>query len=148
MDLSASVNIPAEPTDVAGVLFDPHRLPEWVSAVESVEVLDKAIRPGARVRHTGALFGRPITWTTEVAGFHFPHVLDLRVVDGPFVGSLHYRVDRSPGGSRVTVRSVGSVDGAPDVLVAPLLQAALGADLERLRSLVVPAPPPAPLADG
>ena len=140
MDLFASIEIAAEPTDVAGVLFDPHRLPDWAEAVRSVEVLDKGIRPGARVHHTGSLLGREITWTSEVVRFHFPHVLDLKMYGGPFTGSVHYRVDRSRGGSLVTVRTTGTIDGVPEMFVAPVLQSALTADLERLRGLVVPAP--------
>jgi hypothetical protein len=49
-----AVNVAAEieirrPTDVASVMFDPQREPDWMSAVKTVELVDKGIKPGARV---------------------------------------------------------------------------------------------------
>jgi hypothetical protein len=139
IDVTAETAIAAEPTDVAGVMFDPNRDREWMSLVTNVEVLDAAIKPGARVRRTGTVMGRTVTWTTEVASFHFPHALSLRVVDAPFAGSVAYSVQRSGNGSsaRVTMRLDTSALGpVPAIMVESPLQSVLNADLAKLKALI------------
>jgi hypothetical protein len=139
IDITAHIDIAAAPADIAGVMFDPEREPEWVKAVTAVELVDPALERGARVRHTGSFLGQTLAWTTEVEAVHFPHVLALRIVDGPFVGTVRYDIQRAGAGSRVRVRSLGDVVTpalAPATLLTGTLQAALGADLERLRQLV------------
>lgn len=139
VDVTAETLIAAEPTDVAGVMFDPNRDREWMSLVTAVEVIDLAIKPGARVRRTGTLMGRTITWTTEVEAFHFPHMLSLRIVDAPFAGGVAYQVQRAGGGSsaRVSMRLDTSALGPiPAAMIESPLRSTLAADLERLRTLI------------
>jgi hypothetical protein len=139
VDVVAEIEIAAEPTDVAGVMFDPHRDPEWMKAVTAVDVLDPGIKPGARVRRTGQFMGQEISWTTEVASFQFPHVLVLNVNDGPFVGSVRYEVGRSPIGSVARIRTVGSPTQfgfLPSAMIEGPIRSALHADLVRLKALV------------
>jgi hypothetical protein len=145
IDVSAEIDIAAEPTDVAGVMFDPHREPEWLAAVRSVEVLDRAIRPGARVRRTAAFMGRDLAWTTEVVSFQFPHALELRVAEGPFAGQVAYQVGRAAGGSVARIRGVGDPvpAGSPaEPGLADRVRAELTAGLERLKALVEDAAKP------
>ena len=139
IDVSADIQIAAEPTDVASVMFDPHREPEWISAVTRVEVLDPGIRPGARVRRNGRLAGQDIQWTTEVETFHFPHALTLRVVDGPFTGQINYQIQRAGDGSVVRIRNRGETTGfsfVPAALIEGPLRAALAGDLAKLKAIV------------
>ena len=139
IDISAEVEIAASPADIAGVMFDPERDPDWVKAVAVVELMDPALEPGARVRRVGAFLGQQLEWTTQVEAVHFPHVLALRVIDGPFAGTVRYDIQRSAGGSRVRIRSVGDVTRpvlAPAALIAGPMKAAMSADLERLKGLV------------
>jgi len=138
LDIAAEIEILASPADIAAVMFDPHRDPEWVAAVRTVDVMDPGIKPGARVRRSGSLFGKDFTWTTEVAGFHFPHLLELRLVDGPFVGSVVYQVGRSARGSVARIQNVGEMNGVgvPESMIAGPMRAALAADLERLKAVV------------
>ena len=139
LDVSAEIDIQGDPTDVAAVMFDPAREPEWAKAVTSVEVIDPALAPGARVRHNGELLGQSLSWTTEVEAVHFPHVLALKVADGPFVGTVRYDVQRSPAGTRARVRNVGSPKGlgfVPASMIAGAMRAAMAADLERLKEIV------------
>jgi uncharacterized membrane protein len=120
-------------------MFDPVREPEWIKAVTSVDVIDPALAPGARVRHNGELLGQSLSWTTEVEAVHFPHVLALKVADGPFVGTVRYDVQRSAAGTRVRIRNVGSPKGLgflPASMIAGPMRAVLAADLERLKELV------------
>jgi len=138
LDLSAEIDIDAAPADVAGVMFDPQREPEWMKVVTAVELIDPALAPGARVRRTGSVLGRSIGWTTEVERVQFPHLLTLKVIDGPFRGTVRYDIQRSGTGSRVRLRNVGEAEGLPipAALAAGPLQAAMGADLQRLKALV------------
>jgi hypothetical protein len=139
IDVSADIDIAAAPADIAAVMFDPAREPEWMSAVTAVTVIDPALAVGARVEHRGRVLGRDLAWTTVVEVAHFPHLLALRIDNGPFVGLVRYEIQRSSGGSRARIRSTGTsgLSGPiPEALVAAPMQAALAADLLRLKALV------------
>lgn len=140
VDVAADIEIAADPADIAAVMFDPAREAEWMSAVTGVEILDPALVRGARVRHKGRLMNQDFAWTTEVETIHFPHVLTLRVSDGPFVGALRYEIQRSGAGSRVRMKSTGEPGPAlsfvPAAMLTGPLRSAMAADLERLKALV------------
>jgi uncharacterized protein YndB with AHSA1/START domain len=107
VDVTVEIDIGAAPADVAAVMFDPEREPQWMTAVTSVELIDKALAPGARVRRKASVLGKDVGWTTEVERVHFPHLLVLRVTEGPFTGTIKYEIQRGPGGSHVTIHNVG-----------------------------------------
>jgi uncharacterized membrane protein len=139
IDVTAQIEIAAAPADVAAVMFDPQREPEWMKVVLGVELLDPALAPGARVRRKGSLMGHEFQWTTEVEAIHFPHVLTLRIVDGPFEGTVFYQIQRSAGGSTVKIRNVGDAKGfgfVPASLISGPMQTAIAADLDRLKAVV------------
>jgi uncharacterized membrane protein len=140
IDVSADIDIAASPAHIAAVLFDPQRLTEWMKAVDSVEVHSAALAPGARVTHHGTFLGQSISWTTEVETVHFPHLLALRITDGPFQGQARFGIQRSGTGSRVQIHNRGELSGlaamAPASMVTGPMQSALKADLERLKALV------------
>lgn len=139
IDVSADIDITAAPADIAGVMFDPAREPEWIKAVTAVEILDPALEPGARVRRTGSFLGQTFGWTTEVDTVHFPHLLALRVVDGPMQGLVRYDIQRTAAGSRVRVRNTGEsamLKTLPAALVEGPMRSALAADLARLKAIV------------
>jgi uncharacterized membrane protein len=139
VDVSVEIDVAAEPTDVAGVMFDPAREPEWIAAVTGVEVIDPALAAGARVRHRGRFLGQEIAWMTEVASFHFPHQLTLRVTDGPFTGTVQYEVQRGATGSVARIRSTGQptkLGFLPASIIESQMRSALAADLGRLKQLV------------
>jgi uncharacterized membrane protein len=139
VDVTAEITIGAEPTDVASVMFDPVREPEWVAAVTAVDVIDPALQPGARVRRTGRVLGHQVSWTAEVEAVHFPHMLTFRIAEGPFGGLVSYQVQRAAGGSVVRIHGrgeAGSTSSLPASLLLAPLRAALTADLERLKAIV------------
>jgi hypothetical protein len=143
VNVTADIEIAAEPTDVASVMFDPQREPEWMSAVKTVALIDPGIKPGARVRRTGSFVGQDITWTTAVEAFHFPHALTLKIVDGPFTGTVSYSVQRSGTGSvaRITNRGETNALGfVPASMVEHGMRSMLAADLGRLKALVEKTP--------
>lgn len=139
IDVAAEIEIVADPSDIAAVMFDPHRETEWMSNVIAVNVIDPSVAIGARVEHRGRAMGQEINWTTAIDAIHFPHVLVLRVDDGPFVGTMRYDIQRSGGGSRVRIRTQGepgTLSFLPAALVAAPLRAVLAEDLARLKALV------------
>jgi Polyketide cyclase / dehydrase and lipid transport len=144
VDVSSEIDILAAPADVAAVMFDPEREPEWMSAVTKVELIERALAPGARVKRSGTFLGRPITWMTTVEMLHFPHVLAMRLGDGPFEGLVRYDIQRSGAGSRVRIRNIGELSGAgtPAAAVTGPIREALAADLARLKRIVETKPSP------
>jgi uncharacterized membrane protein len=139
VDVSAEIDITAAPADVAAVMFDAAREPEWMKVVTGVELIDPALERGARVRRTGTVLGQEFGWTTEVEAVHFPHVLTLRIVEGPFVGTVRYDIQRSGVGSRVRIRNVGEAKALgplPAVMITGPMRSAMTADLERLKAIV------------
>src|ERR1044071_10217196 len=95
VDLTVRTEIAAAPADIAAVMFDPQREPEWMSAIKRVEIIDPALQPGARVRRTAQFLGRELSWTTEGEAVHFPHVLKLKIAEGPFTGTVSYQIQRT-----------------------------------------------------
>ena len=139
IDIAAEIEIAADPSDIAAVMFDPNREREWMSNVTDVNVIDPAVAIGARVEHRGRVLGQDISWTTAVDAIHFPHVLVLRVDDGPFVGTVRYEIQRSGSGSRVRIRSqgdAGTFSFLPASAIATPLRAAIASGLDRLKSIV------------
>ena len=139
VDVTVETEISAAPADVAAVMFDPQREPEWMKAVTGVELIDAALAPGARVRRRASVLGKDVDWTTEVERVMFPHLLVLRVTDGPFTGTIKYEIQRSAGGSHVTIHNVGQPIGPsfiPAAMIAAPMKTALTADLGRLKALV------------
>lgn len=139
IDVSAEIEIAASPATIAGVMFDPARNHEWMKGVERVEMLDPALAPGARVRYHGDVMGKSLSLMTTVETVHFPHVLELRISDGPFVGTSKIGIQRSGGGSRVQVRTTGEVEGMsfiPDSMIAGPVKSAIEGGLGRLKALI------------
>jgi hypothetical protein len=138
IDVSAEIDIEAAPADLAGVMFDPQREPEWIVVISAVELIVPALAPGARVRRTASLFGQTLVWTSAVERVHFPHLLTLQVEDGPFTGTTRYDIQRSGTGSRVRVRHAGDLGQwpVPAAAVAAPLKAAMAADLAHLKAIV------------
>jgi hypothetical protein len=139
IDLTVETEIAAAPADVAAVMFDPQREPEWMSAIKHVELVDASLQPGARVRRTANFMGRDLGWTTEVEAVHFPHVLKLKIAEGPFTGTVSYQIQRSAGGSMVRIHNQGQttmLGFLPSSLVEAPMRSALTADLARLKALV------------
>jgi uncharacterized membrane protein len=133
LDVSVTVPIAASAERVRSYMFDPHHDPEWMAAVKSVEPLDEAAQPGARVRRVGRFLGRTLRWTTVVISVQ-PNELRLRIVDGPMRGVVTYYIEPSGTGSVVTIRNTGEAPGfAPRWLLSIAMRRSLAADLQRLR---------------
>src|SRR5687768_1959005 len=113
MDVTASRTIAGSPQQVARVMFDPRRDPEWIGGAKSVEPLSgDPTASGARVRRHGGFMGKTFSWETEVAE-HEPHrLLGMRFVGGPMKGGgVTYRIEPEGAGSRVSIRNTGPGPG-------------------------------------
>lgn len=139
VDVSVDIEISAAPADVAAVMFDPARESEWLKAVKSVDVIDPALAPGARVRHTASFMGKEVSWTTTVETVQFPHMLTLAIAEGAFAGTVSYTIARTAGGSRARIRGVGQTTKLgflPASMVEGPARSALREDLERLKQII------------
>jgi len=139
IDVAVETEIAAAPADIAAVMFDPQREPDRLKAVTGVELVDPALKPGARVTHRATFMGRNVAWTTEVEAVHFPHVLAMKIPVGPYIGVLRYDIQRNGAGSKVRIRTAGEaaqLGALPNGLVTEPLKALLNDYLGRLKGLV------------
>ena len=138
IDISAEIDIAAAPADVAAVMFDPQQDPQWMKVVTSVELLDPALAPGARVKRHGSVMGQEFSWQTEVESVHFPHVLTMKIAERMFSGTVRYDIQRNGDGSRVKIRGAGEASSLPlpPALITGPIRSALTKDLERLKAIV------------
>jgi hypothetical protein len=119
-EVSREILINGAPADIAGVMFDPARETEWMTAVSSSVPQSRGITVGAEVKRTSKVGGTDVDWSTSVEAFHFPHVLRLVIPSG---GYVKYEVQRHGTGSVARVRATSDVD-------------LFGFDLEKLKQLV------------
>jgi hypothetical protein len=119
-EFSKDILIDGAPADIAGVMFDPARETEWMTALTSSVPQTRGITPGAEVKRTSKVGGSDVAWSTHVETFHFPHILRLTIDRG---GSIRYEVQRYGDGSVARIKAASDVD-------------LFGFDLEKLKSLV------------
>ncbi len=119
-EISKEILINGAPADIAGVMFDPARETEWMTAVSSSVPQSRGITPGAEVKRSSKVAGQDVAWSTTVDAFHFPHVLRLVIPSG---GYIKYEVQRHGTGSVARVRATSESD-------------LFGFDLEKLKTLV------------
>ena len=134
MDVTASRTIAARPGQVAAIMFDPLRDPEWIGGAKSVDPpTGDPTRIGARTTRHGGFLGRKFSWTTDVAGHEPDHLLHMSFVEGPMKGgSVTYRVEPDGTASRVSIRNTGP---GPQVM-GWFVRRSVGKDLDRLAKLV------------
>ena len=134
MEATATRTIAASPAQVAAVMFDPSRDPEWIGGAKSVEPLSgDPTAVGARVRRHGGFMGRKFSWETEVVRHEPDRLLDMRFVEGPMKGGgVTYGIEPDAGGSRVSVRNTGP---GPQIM-GWFVRRSVAKDLDRLAKLV------------
>ena|SRR5438552_19211525 len=134
MDITATRTIAASPAQVAAVMFDPHRDPEWIGGAKSVEhSTSDPTAKGARTTRHGGFMGRKFSWQTEVAAYEPDRLLDMRFVAGPMKGgSVTYRIEPESNGSRVSIRNTGP---GPQIM-GWFVKRSVGKDLDRLSQLL------------
>jgi uncharacterized protein YndB with AHSA1/START domain len=134
VDVTASRTIAAKPGQVAAVMFDPRRDPEWIGGAKSVEPpKGDPTKSGARVTRHGGFLGRKFSWTTEVQGSEPDHLLHMSFIAGPMKGgTVTYRIDPDGASSRVSIRNTGPGPG----FIGWFVRRSVAKDLDRLASIV------------
>ena len=134
MEVTATRRFAAAPEQVARVMFDPTRDPEWIGGAKSVDApAGDPTRVGARVTRHGGFMGRKFSWETEVEGFEPDHLLRMRFVEGPMKGgSVTYRIEPEGSGSEVSIRN----SGPGPQFMGWFVKRSVSKDLERLARIV------------
>lgn len=122
IEFSKDILINGAPADIAGVMFDPTREHEWMTAVSSSTPQSAGISVGAQVKRVSRVGDNDVAWTTAVEAFHFPHVLRL-TIGGGASGFIRYEVQRSGTGSVARIKATSEQD-------------LFGFDLEKLKRMV------------
>jgi hypothetical protein len=136
VDVTVRSTIPAAAADVAAVMFDPSRDPEWIGGAQHVEVITpQPYGVGTRVRRHGAFLGRSFAWVTEVTEFDADHLVRMKHVSGPFIGGVDYSITPVAGGSEVVIRNYGKASFWFPFMAA-MMRASVRADLSRLGRLL------------
>ena len=134
MDVTATRTIAASPADVAAVMFDPARDPEWIGGAKSVDPPSGgATAIGARTTRHGGFMGKKFSWQTEVVEFEPNALLDMRFVAGPMTGGgVTYRIRPAGNSSHVSIRNTGP---GPQMM-GWFVKRSVAKDLDRLAKLV------------
>jgi len=137
MDVEVSRRMSATPEQVAKIMFDPERDPEWIGGAKFIEKLTGDPHAlGARVKRIGGFMGKKFFWVTELEEFEPARLMRMRFVEGPMKGEVSYRIAPYGDGSRVTIRNSGGANFAFPGMTW-MLRRSVTKDLERLEGLVV-----------
>jgi hypothetical protein len=116
-------------------MFDFSKDPSWVGGVLSTEFIVARPMVRVRIRRRSAVFGRPISWVTEVIENEINRKLVMRITEGPIQGELSYGIVPAKDGSAVSIRNQSSVS-----LWFPgmgwFVRRCARADLRRLKAIV------------
>ena len=137
VDVSTEIVIERPPEVVSSFAADPDNAPKWYVNIKSVEwETPRPLRVGTRVAFVAHFLGRRMAYTYEFVTFVPGEQLTMRTAEGPFPMETQYHWVSVPGGgTRMTLRNVGSPRGFSK-LVAPFLGLAMRrANTKDLRSL-------------
>jgi uncharacterized protein YndB with AHSA1/START domain len=134
MDVTAARRFAASPEQVAAVMFNPHRDPEWIEGAKSVDSPPgNPTSIGARVTRHGGFMGRKFSWQTEVVEYQSDRLLRMKFIEGPMKGGeVTYRIEPIGDGSLVSIRNTGP---GPQFM-GWLVRRSVAKDLDRLARLV------------
>jgi len=135
MDVAVCVEIAASARQVAGIMFDPARDPEWIGGAKSVDPPADPSAIGARTRRHGGFLGRKFSWVTEVVEHEPDALLRMKFVEGPMRGEVSYRIEAHGEGSRVSIRNTGGASFEVPGM-AWMLRRSVAKDLDRLKRIV------------
>lgn len=135
LDVTVKMVIAAPPAQVAAIMFDAHREPEWIGGVRRTRVLTTGpFGIGSRVAREGAFLGRRFGWVTEVSAYEPQHLVQMVYVSGPFSGGVNYAISPTASGSEVAIHNHGKAKFRFPFMGA-MLRASVSGDLGRLKRL-------------
>jgi|GEM_PF-1846261 Polyketide cyclase / dehydrase and lipid transport. len=137
LDITVQRTLPVSSERVAAVMFDPALDQSWMKALSAVDVIDRPVAIGARVRRHAKFMGKDISWITVVQEYEPGRLLELRIAEGPFVGVVTYEIEPAGASSIVRIRNVGAPGQfawMPGFLIRRARQSSLAKDLEHLEA--------------
>jgi hypothetical protein len=140
LDVTARIQIAAEPERVADYAMDPANDPVWIGGISEAELLgEPPIEKGSRVRRIASFLGRRIEYVLEVAELEPGERMLMRAVKSPFPMVVTYTFERVPEGTRASIR----VEGDPGrmyhfggALMRFAVKRNITKDLTRLKAIV------------
>jgi uncharacterized protein YndB with AHSA1/START domain len=85
IDVTAEVQVSADPQAVWDVMTDPEREPEWIGGLREARLQgDPPLREGSRVERVASFLGKRIEYVNEVTMYDPPRTLEMRSVKAPF----------------------------------------------------------------
>jgi carbon monoxide dehydrogenase subunit G len=127
------VEIARTPDDVFAYLTDVANLPRWQSGVHSAE------RDGDLVHESRTMLGRELHTTLKIEELEAPRVFTLRALDSPVPFTVRHELERSGGGTKLTVVGEGELGMMPGFaarLMAKRAEGQFRKDFERLKELL------------
>ena len=141
VDVSSEIVIERRRAAVFALAADPGNAPDWYVNIKSVEwrTPPPAV-VGSRIDFVAQFLGRRLAYTYEVVELVADERLVMRTAEGPFPMETRYHwADTADGGTRMTLRNLGSPTGFSKV-AAPLMVAAMRRanrkDLARLKRIL------------
>ena len=129
IDVTAEVQIDADPQAVWDFMTDPAHEPEWIGGLKTARLQgDPPLRQGTRVERVAGFLGKKIEYVNEVTVLDPPHTLEMHSVVAPFPMRITYTLRGN------TVRN--RVQGGGSRLIAPLVRRNIRRDLERLKAII------------
>ena len=145
IDVTASVKVDRQRSEVAAFLENPANDLRWIRALTSAERLtDGAFGKGTRVRRVARMLGREMTYTTEITSYEPGTTLAMKTTEGPIAMIVTYSLADAGEGTRVSVRNQGGsgfVFAVFGPLIGLMVNGRVKGDLKQLKRTVEQDPP-------
>src|SRR3954462_2337101 len=129
IDVTATVDIDAEPRRVWDFMTDPQHEPEWIGGLEQARLQgEPPLREGSRVERLAGFLGKRIEYVNEVTTYDPPNTLEMRSVKAPFAENIAYTIE----GGTVT----NPVHGGGVRIMAPFVRRNIRRDLRTLKHIL------------
>jgi Polyketide cyclase / dehydrase and lipid transport len=129
IDVTATVEVGADPQRIWDFMTDPQHEPEWIGGLRQARLQgDPPLREGSRVERLASFLGKRIEYVNEVTTHDPPHTLEMHSVKAPFPMQITYTID----GRSVT----NHVRGGGARIMAPFVRRNIRRDLRTLKRIL------------
>lgn len=140
IDVTARVEIAAEPERVAAYAMDPSNDPVWIGGISEAQmVTDPPLARGSQVRRVASFMGKRIEYVVEVEELEPGSRIVMRSVKSPFPMVVTYSFADAPAGTSASIRVQGE-PGRFYRIAGPLMSGAVKRNITRdartLKSIV------------
>lgn len=113
MTFTLELDVTANPSEVSAFVADFASTPRWYSAVQRVERLQGNGGTGTRYSVHRRLPSGPVVNIVEVTSYTEGKEIIFTSIEGPTPFTYRYRVESTPGGSRLQLDGTISAAGLP-----------------------------------